>query len=463
MSFRFYNTLTRKKEEFKPLKDGEVGLYSCGPTVYWYQHLGNMRAYVLWDLLKRSLQYGGFKVHHVVNITDVGHLTDDGDEGDDKMEIAAKKEGKTVWDIAKYYTEVFMKDIKALNILEPDVWCRATDHIQEQIDMITQMEKNGFTYETSDGVYFDTSKLDDYGKLAGNFDAEKLKGGSRVDLGEKKNKTDFALWKFCAEDNRQMEWDSPWGKGFPGWHIECTAMGCKYLGDTFDIHTGGEEHIPVHHTNEIAQAQGAMGHDHVRVWLHNGWLMLEGDKFSKSLGHSVRVSDLKEKGFEPMDFRYFLLQAHYHRPQTFTWEALEASKTARDRLMQKIIDFKDMQTPSELSDERMAFQSRFVERIQDDLDIPGALGVLHEMLKSDLSAHEKLSLALDWDQVFGLGLKHAHRPQVDVPPDIQALLDERKNARDEKNYQRSDEIRDQLLELGWVVSDGPDGQKIEPK
>jgi len=334
-----YNTLHRKKEAFSPITPPEVGLYSCGPTVYDQQHLGNMRAVLFTDLLKRVLLSNGYHVTHVRNITDVGHLVSDGDEGEDKMEKGAKREGKTAWDIAKHYTEIFHKDVAELFTLPPDIEPKATDHIQEQIDLIKQLDEKGLTYVIDDGVYFDTSKITDYGKLA-LLDIEGLQEGARVLANaQKKNATDFALWKFSPEDSqREMEWESPWGngrKGFPGWHIECSAMSMKYLGQTFDIHTGGIDHVPVHHTNEIAQSESATGKPFANFWLHNEFLALDGDaKMSKSAGTFLTLDSIKEKGYSPLDYRFASLQTHYRQHMTFSWAVMDAAREGRERLNQ---------------------------------------------------------------------------------------------------------------------------------
>ncbi|HKZ34226.1 MAG TPA: cysteine--tRNA ligase, partial [Candidatus Nanoarchaeia archaeon] len=315
---KLYNTLTRKKEVFKPLKKGQVGVYTCGPTVYWYQHIGNLRTYIFADILKRVFLYNNYKVKHIINVTDVGHLTSDADTGEDKIERAAKREGKTAREIADYYLRIFQEDFKKLNILEPNSWPKATEHIKEQIELIKKLEEKGFTYKTNDGIYFNTGKLKDYGKLA-RLKIRGLQAGKRISLGEKKNKTDFALWKFSPlGEKRQQEWDSPWGIGFPGWHIECSAMSMKYLGENFDIHTGGQDHIQIHHTNEIAQSEAATGKPFVRYWLHGAWLLFRGRKISKSLGGLYTISELEKLGFEPIDFRYLCLGTHYRKPLSFT-------------------------------------------------------------------------------------------------------------------------------------------------
>src|SRR3989344_3757465 len=322
---KLYNTLTRKKEIFKSILDKKVGLYTCGPTVYLYQHIGNLRSYVFSDILKRVLLFNGYNVRHVVNVTDVGHLTSDADVGEDKMEKAAQKEGKTAKDIAHFYFSVFKNDLEKLNILQPDLWPKATEHIKEQIGIIKILEKKGFTYETEDGIYFDTSKLKDYGKLA-RLNIKGLKEGARVDVRGKKNKTDFALWKFSGDEKRQQEWGFKGRMGFPGWHIECSAMSMKYLGKHFDIHTGGEDHIAVHHTNEIAQSEAATGNKFVNYWLHGAFLTFKGEKVSKSKGGLYTVSELEEKGYSPLDFRYLCLLTHYRKSLNFSLENLDAAR-----------------------------------------------------------------------------------------------------------------------------------------
>jgi cysteinyl-tRNA synthetase len=338
MVLKIYNTLTRKKEVFKPISKEQVTMYNCGPTVYWYQHIGNLKAYLFADLLRRTLEFDSYKVKQVINVTDVGHLTSDADEGEDKMEKAAKKEGKTAKEISHFYFDTFQKDLEALNIKQPEVWCWATEHIQEQIELLKKLEKNGFTYKTSDGIYFDTSKLENYGELA-KLNIEGLEAGKRIDMSEKKNKTDFALWKFSKpEDKRQQEWDSPWGNGFPGWHIECSAMSMKYLGETIDIHTGGIDHVPVHHTNEIAQSEAATGKKFVNYWMHENFLTFKGEKVSKSKGGLFMLGELQEKGYHPMVFRYYNLTALYRKPMDFSLEILDNAKTSYSKLKNIVKD-----------------------------------------------------------------------------------------------------------------------------
>ncbi|MEI6850014.1 MAG: cysteine--tRNA ligase, partial [archaeon] len=366
---KLFNTLTRKKEEFKPIKKGNVGMYSCGPTVYWYQHIGNMRAYLFADTLKRVLLYNKYKVKHVINITDVGHLTSDADEGEDKMEKAASKEGRSAKEIAEYYFDAFHKDLKKLNILEPSKWTKATEHIEEQIELIKKLEKKGYTYLTNDGIYFNTKKFKDYSKFA-RLNIEGLEAGKRIDIGDKKNKTDFALWKFSGQTKRQQEWESPWGKGFPGWHIECSAMSMKYLGKHFDIHTGGIDHIPIHHTNEIAQSECATGDKFVNYWLHNDFLLFKGEKVSKSKGGLYTISELEELGYRAEHYRYLFLLTQYNRPLNFTIENLDAARTAFERIRRKIIELKEIKLKG--NDKTKQYEKEFLESINDDLNTPRA-------------------------------------------------------------------------------------------
>ncbi|MCX6789188.1 MAG: cysteine--tRNA ligase, partial [Candidatus Gribaldobacteria bacterium] len=373
---KLYNTLTRKKEEFKPIEAKVAGIYTCGPTVYWFSHIGNLRTYFFEDILKRVLLYNGYAVKHIMNITDVGHLTSDGDTGEDKLEKGALRENKTVWEIADFYTKHFQNDLKNLNIIEPTVWVKATDTIKEQIDLIKILEQKGFTYQITDGVYFDTAKLKNYGVLWGNKKPIELKAGARIEgVAGKKNITDFALWKLTAPGvKRQMEWDSPWGKGFPGWHTECVVMSIKGLGIPFDIHCGGIDHIQIHHTNEIAQAQGAYGKTMANYWLHGEFLNIEGNKISKSIGNVVNLDNLIEKGFNPLSLRYLFLTAHYRSSLDFTWKSLEASQNALQNLSTKILQFQTDQTPEHFVASKLlaTYQKKFLEFINDDLNMPKA-------------------------------------------------------------------------------------------
>jgi cysteinyl-tRNA synthetase len=453
MTLEIYNTLTKKKEEFKPINNSEVGLYSCGPTVYWYQHIGNLRTYVFSDILKRVLKFNDFKVKHVINVTDVGHLTSDQDSGEDKIEKAAVKEGKSAKEIAKYYFDLFVTDLKKLNILEPDIWSWATEHIKEQINLVKILEKKGYTYKTSDGIYFDTSKFSDYGNFA-NLNIEGLQEGKRVDLGEKKNKTDFALWKFSEEPGkRQQEWDSPWGRGFPGWHIECSAMSSKYLGKQFDIHTGGIDHIPIHHTNEIAQSECAFGvKPWVKYWMHGAFLELKGGKMSKSGGKIWTISDLEKKGFSSLDYRYYCLLTSYRKRMIFSFEGLEAAKSAYERLKIICAEIKDDQKLNE------KYIEEFKEKINDDLNMPEAIQVLWKLVR-DEKAEGKYKTIKKMDEIFGLKL--LEKDEIKIPQEIQNLLKERKTARENKNFEKSDKLRNKIKELGFEIKDTKEGVEVK--
>lgn len=468
MALQFYNTASRKKELFT-LPEGvpAVRMYCCGPTVYHFAHIGNLRTYIFEDFLVRTLKYYGFKVNHIVNITDVGHLTSDADDGDDKMEKGAAREGKSVWDIAKFYTDAFMADCKRLNIQEPTRWTRATEHIQEQIDLVKTLEEKGFTYRTSDGIYFDSLKFPRYADFA-RLDVENLRKGSRIDMGEKKNATDFALWKFSPTDKkRAMEWDSPWGVGFPGWHIECSAMAMKYNGPTLDIHCGGTDHIRVHHTNEIAQSECANGVPFSRFWMHGEFLRLDGSKMSKSSGEFLTVSLLMEKGFNPLDYRYFALGSHYRNYLNFSYESLEGAREALKSLHKKTDPLIGKATSIE-SEKAKAFQNEFCEAIGDDLNMPRALGILNTMLKSDLDDGEKAALVLDMDKIFGLKLDEPREEfekkidSVDVEK-IESLIAARKVARENKNWAESDRIRDELAAMNVMIKDSKEGTTWEIK
>lgn len=448
---KLYNTLTRKKQEFKPLKVKNVGMYTCGPTTYWYQHIGNLRSYIFSDILKRVLLYNEFKVKHVMNVTDVGHLTSDADEGEDKMEKAAAKEGKTAREISEFYLKIFIEDLRKLNIIEPDVWCKATEHIKEQIELVRKLKEKGYTYETSDGIYFDTSKFKDYGKLA-RLKIESLEAGKRVNLGEKKNKTDFALWKF-SEGNRQQEWNAFGKMGFPGWHIECSAMSSKYLGEQFDIHTGGEDHIPVHHTNEIAQSEAAFGKKPwVMFWIHGAYLLFKGEKVSKSKGGLYTISELDKKGFPPLSYRYFVLGAHYRTQLSFSIENLENAKNSYQRL-KNIID--------EIEDDGKTnkdYLNEFEKAINNDLDMPKALSILWSLVR-DKKAKGKYKTIEKMDSVLGLDL--LKKEKIEVPKEISELAEKREQARKNKEWDKADKIRDKINEKGFIIEDFEEGVKIK--
>jgi cysteinyl-tRNA synthetase len=453
MGLKLYNTLTRKKEIFKPIKKGQVGMYVCGPTVYWYQHIGNMRAYLFSDVLRRVLEYNGLSVKEVMNVTDVGHLTSDADEGEDKLEKAAKKEKKTAREIADFYWEIFREDFKKLNIEEPSLWTKATDYIPEQIKFIEALEKKGFTYNTKDGVYFDTSKIKDYGKLA-KLNIEGLQAGKRINVRDKKNKTDFALWKFSEKKGvRQQEWDSPWGVGFPGWHLECSVMGTKEIGKAIDIHTGGIDHIPIHHTNERAQNIARFGKPVVKFWLHNNFLTFGGEKVSKSKGGLFTISELEKKGFSPLEYRYFTLSTHYRKPLNFSLEQLKSSQNSLQRLRNIISDIKDDKKENKI------YLKDFEKAINDDLNLPDALQVLWKLAR-DKKAKGKLGTIKKMDEVFGLGLLEE---KVKVPKDILKLVKERETARANKDWAKSDLLRDEIGKKGFVVDDTGEGSKVREK
>lgn len=457
-TIRLYNTKTRNLETFVAIEPGQVSIYSCGPTVYHYQHLGNMRAAVFADTLHRMFSYAGYDVRHIINITDVGHLTSDGDAGVDKLEVGAQREGKSVWEIAKVYTDAYLQDIASLNVpIAEYFFPRATDHIEEQIELVKKLEEKGYTYRISDGIYFDTSKFKEYADFA-HLDVKGMQSGARVEENkEKRNITDFALWKFSpSNEKRQMEWDSPWGKGFPGWHIECSAMAMKYLGEHFDVHTGGIEHIPVHHTNEIAQSECATGHPYVNYWMHNNHLQDLTGKMSKSSGDFLTLSSLIEKGYNPLAFRYFLMSANYRKELLFSFEALDGAAVAYD----KLVSFAQMHAKEkgEIND---AYRAQYKEAMFDDLNTSKAVGVLWTMLKDDsLTDADKYATLLDCDRFLGLGLDTLERVDVIIPPEVQSLLDARAIARARKDFQESDRLRDEILALGYTVKDTPEGQKL---
>lgn len=452
MELMFYNTLSKKKEIFKPLKEGEVSLYECGPTVYSSPHIGNMLRYVFGDLLSRTILFNGYKLKRVMNVTDVGHLTGDSDDGEDKMEKSALKEGKTAEDIANFYWNEFKEDFKKLNILEPNIWCKATEHIKEQIELIKKLEKKGATYKTSDGIYFDSSQFSEYGKLSGNKQ-ENLDAGNRIALKEKKNPSDFALWKFSfPEDKRQQEWASPWGVGFPGWHIECSAMSMKYLGETIDIHTGGADNIFPHHENEIAQSEMANDQPFVKYWMHNGFLTFKGEKVSKSKGGLYTISELEEKGFSPLSYKYLCLNTIYRKPLDFSLEALENAQISLKRLKNIISSLED---DGKINED---YLNRFKEAINDDLNSPKALAVLWELVR-DESAVGKIQTIKKIDEVFGLRL--FEKENIKIPEEIKKIAEERLIAKKNKDWEKSDELRDKIKSLGWNIKDTKEGYELE--
>jgi cysteinyl-tRNA synthetase len=455
-ALKLYDNYTRSLRGFEALKAGAAGLYTCGPTVYDYQHIGNFRTFLFEDLLRRVLEWNGYEVTHVMNVTDVGHLTSDADTGEDKMEKGARRTGKTAWEIAELYTGAFLEDMRALNIEDPTILCRATDHIREQIEFIADIERNGYTYRTSDGIYFDTSKQPDYGYLA-RLDKAGLEAGKRVDIGEKRHPTDFALWKFSPSgEKRQMEWPSPWGTGFPGWHIECSAMAQKYLGDFFDIHCGGEDHIPVHHTNEIAQTEARVGTRLANFWMHGYFLLANDAKMAKSAGEFLRLKSLTDRGYDPLAYRYLCLTAHYRSQLNFTFDALDAAATALERMRRGFHGLPAGGT----ADAR--YLDRFTIEINDDLNIPKALAIAWELLRGDRvdPAAAKATLAA-FDRVFGLGLEAWQPKQETIPEVVRALAAARAAARAAKQWAEADRLRAELRAAGWEVEDEPDGYALK--
>lgn len=458
MTLHLYDTYSRSLRPFEPIAAGHAGLYACGPTVYDYAHIGNLRTYLFVDGLRRALAFNGLQVRHVMNITDVGHLTSDADSGDDKVEARSRRSGESAWDIAATFTRAFEDDLRQLNILPPTVWCRATQHIAEQIAFIGDLEAKGYTYRTDDGIYFDTTRQDDYGQLA-RLQRDGLQAGKRVELGEKRDICDFALWKFSGvAGQRQMEWDSPWGLGFPGWHIECSAMAEKHLGTYFDIHCGGEDHVAVHHSNEIAQTQARHGTRLANFWLHGAFLKTQDAKMSKSAGDFLRLQSLLEQGVEPLAYRYLCLGAHYRSSLNFTHEALLAAATGLARLRVAV---------HALSQERGAtdgeadpvWLARFTACINDDLNYPRALAVAWELLKSDVPDGVKKTTLARFDAALGLDLLRWQPAQVDVPAQVQAWMAQRACARAQCLWAEADRLRTLARAAGYVIEDTPQGQQ----
>jgi len=453
-----YNTLSRKKEEFKSIKSGEVGLYTCGLTVYNYAHIGNLRTYLFEDILKRVLLYNDYKVKHVMNITDVGHLTGDQDMGEDKLEVGSKREGKSAWEIAKFYTKAFKEDLDKLNILQDDIiWLKATETIPEQIGLVKKLERNGYTYKTSDGIYFDTSKFKDYNKLS-RQPLKNLQEGARVEKNpEKKNPTDFALWKFSPKgEKRQMEWKSPWGVGFPGWHLECSVMSMKGLGAQLDIHCGGVDHINIHHTNEIAQSEAATGKKFFNYWVHGEFLNISGGKkMAKSKENFLTMDNaLTKKGIDHLVYRFAVLQTHYRKPMEYSEDIIKNAKNGLEHLYNQVRELgkKKGRVDNE-------FKINFLRTINDDLNMPQALAVIQKLLKSDLSDEDKLTTVLDFDKVLGLNLEQ----DDDLPKEVRKLAKDRQKTRKEKNFKESDRLRKEIKKKGYVVEDTEMGMRIFKK
>ncbi len=458
---KIYNTLTRNKEDFKPIREGKVSMYSCGPTVYNYAHIGNLRTYIFMDIFRRVLRYDGYKIKGVMNITDVGHLMSDADDGEDKMAKASREQKKTPLEIAQFYTSVFFEDLSKLNIGRPEVIAKATEHIQDMISYVSQLVDKGYGYEIDDGIYFDISKFEGYGKLS-RLNLEEQQAGARVEVNsQKRHPADFALWK-KAEPGHIMQWDSPWGRGYPGWHIECSAMSRKYLGMPFDVHTGGVDHIPVHHENEIAQNEALTGKQSVNYWVHGEFMLVDNGKMSKSLGNTYRISDLEDKGYRALDFRYFCLNTHYRKKLNFTFEGLDAAKSAYARLLSLLFKHKSSNVATD-KDLLESYEKDFEEAIDDDLNIPLALGVLWKMIKENKSK-DIYELALKFDKVLGLSLDTAacdeEEPREDIPAEIVELCERRKAAKANKNYAGADALRSEIAAQGYTVVDTKDGYKV---
>ncbi len=460
---RIFNTLSRKIEEFVPLDPPKVGMYTCGPTVYDYTHIGHLRKYIGDDILRRVLVTNGYDVQHVQNVTDVGHLTSDADEGDDKLEKGAKDRGETVWEVAKFFTDYFYKSLDQVNVLRPYVVCRATEHINEQIKLIEKLVKKGFTYQTEEAIYFDIAKFSSYGKLSGQK-LEEQKTGARKEVivdPNKKHPADFVLWFFTVGKfaGHTMRWSSPWGEGFPGWHIECSAMSMEYLGNSLDIHTGGVDHIPVHHENEIAQSEAATGQPFVKYWLHHEFLLVDGEKMSKSKKNFYTIDDIKNKGFDPLALRYLFLTAHYRDKLNFTWESLQAAQNALSNL-REIIRF----WPHDLhpaGEENAITPAGWSEAVNNDLNMPQALAVMWNMIKSDEPVSNKVGTLLKMDQILGLGLDQYLGKPLEIPQEVLELVEKREEIRKSGDFKKADEIRKEIKKLGFEIEDTPSGPKLK--
>ena len=459
MDIYFYNTLTKQKDLFKPIEEGKVKIYSCGPTVYKDATIGNMRTNLLNDTLRRVLKYNGYELKHVMNITDVGHLVSDGDEGEDKMLKSAREEHKSPLEIAEHYAKLFFRDLERLNIETPEVVCKATEHIKEMLEMVRKIMKNGYAYETSTAIYFDVSKLDKYGILSG-INLNDQKAGARVDIDpEKRNPYDFALW-IKAPANHLMKWDSPWGPSYPGWHIECSAMSTKYLGEEFDIHTGGIDLVPTHHENEIAQNKGACGKNPAHYWIHGEYLLINGGKMSKSLGNTYLIDDIIARGYSPLAYRLFNYSCHYRGKLNFTWEGIESANTSLIRLREGYQ--KHLNGNSDVSNEIIAdMENRFHQAINDDMNMPLALSVVWEAVKYPEKSPKIAQLLKKFDTVLGIKIDEVQ--ETKIPQEILDLVEERKQARSDKNWSESDRLRDLIAEKGYIVKDTKDGTEVLKK
>jgi len=462
MSFTFYNTLGRSRQPFKPLREGKVGFYGCGPTVYNYAHIGNLRAYVLHDVLVRSLRRAGYDVNHVMNITDVGHLSGDTDEGEDKMVKSAEERGKSVLEIADFYTKAFFNDTDRMNITRPSVVCRATEHIADMITLIERIERNGFTYFAGGNLYFDITRFPSYGELA-LLRLDELKAGARTGHDEnKRNPHDFVLWFTKSKfENQALVWDSPWGRGYPGWHIECSAMSMKYLGENFDIHAGGIDHIQIHHTNEIAQSEAATNKKPwVSFWLHNEFLVMDRGKMSKSSGTFLTLQNLVDEGFDPLDYRYFLLGGHYRSQLQFSMESLKGARNSRKSLIDKVRSLSDKASAAGGNGEEGRYLSAFNAAIEDDISTPRALAELWGLLRDGPATPQALAAVFDMDRVLGLSLEAAcagNGENDEFTREIEELIEKRAQAKKAKDYAAADSIRQNLKERGIILEDGPGG------
>ncbi len=468
MQINLYNTLTHKEDEFKPITKDNVSIYSCGPTVYSYAHIGNMRTYIFVDSLRRMFKYNGYKLNHVMNLTDVGHLTSDADTGEDKMEKAAKKEGKNPYEIAEFYSKVFFEDLSKLNIDLPNTITKATDNIPQMLEMVKEIMANGYAYETSTGIYFDVSKLDKYPILSNN-DLSGQEAGARIEVDpEKRNPADFAIW-IKAPENHIMKWDSPWGKSYPGWHIECSAMGRRFLGEKFDIHTGGEDHISIHHENEIAQCKGAFGHNPANNWMHCAFLLVDGGKMSKSLGNIYTITDLEKKGIEALAYKLFCFSAQYRTKLNFTFEGVTASQKALNRLREGYI--KHTKGTEKISSEIInEYEEKFHKAINDDLNMPQAMGVIWDIIRNDTKSNDFANLLLKFDEALGLDivnsdkyLKESKNENQDIPEEILEMSEKRNQAKKEKNWAEADNLRNEIQENGYNIKDTATGTIITKK
>jgi len=463
---KLYNSLTRKIEPFKPINPPTVGIYTCGQTVYDYTHIGHGRKYVNDDVLRRTLSYLGYQVTHVQNVTDVGHLVSDADSGEDKLEKGAQKTGKTVWEVAQYFTDHFYHSLDKLNVFRPTVICRATDHIQEQIDLIKKIIDKGYGYDTSEAVYFDTAKFKNYSRLfSQKLEEKKVAVRKEVKTGEyKRNPADFVLWfkRVGRFKDHTMHWVSPWGDGFPGWHIECSAMSMKYLGETFDIHTGGQDHLTIHHPNEIAQAEAATGKPLAKYWVHSAFLLVEGKKMSKSLGNYYRVEDVEKKGFSSMALRYLYLTCHYRKQLNFTWDSLKASQEAYQSLSSQYLSLSRQKERSELSVEKLQkidnYNQKFRQALEDDLNFPQALSVAWEVLKSNIPSSDKYDLLNSFNEIFGFQFTEEI---ITIPQEIQDLAKKRSALRKKGKFAEADKLRVEIEKKGYLIEDQDSNYRLK--